>query len=220
MTTVSFPHGGHKGDKDMAVMVRREAVATVRVAARAETLDGASWPGDATAVRLADDEVLVLDALETSPPEPDAIVFPDTGWVRFVLTPEAGAELMARAASWPPPVPRLDTGADADADAGAGAGAGSASASALGQGMVAGIPVKLVIGAGAGAGGVAELGSGTEPGSVGVPGGDGPWWFLVPAALADEFEGRLEDALDGAPESRARGEQGSSQQAVSGEAME
>ena len=38
----------------------------------------------------------MLDALETSPPEPDAIVFPDTGWVRFVLTPEAGAELMAR----------------------------------------------------------------------------------------------------------------------------
>ena len=208
----------------MAVMVRREAVATVRVAARAETLDGASWPGDATAVRLADDEVLVLDALETSPPEPDAIVFPDTGWVRFVLTPEAGAELMARAASWPPPVPRLDTGADADADADAGSGSdvssdsASASASALGQGMVAGIPVKLVVPAGAGAG--AELGSGTEPGSVGVSGGDGPWWFLVPAALADEFEGRLEDALDGAPESRVRGEQGSSQQAVSGEAME
>ena len=205
-------------------MVRREAVATVRVAARAETLDGASWPGDATAVRLADDEVLVLDALETSPPEPDAIVFPDTGWVRFVLTPEAGAELMARAASWPPPVPRLDTGADADADADAGAGSGSdvssgsgsASASALGQGMVAGIPVKLVVGAGGGT----ELGSGTEPGSVGVSGGGGPWWFLVPAALADEFEGRLEDALDGVPESRVRGEQGSSQQAVSGEAME
>ena len=202
----------------MAVMVRREAVATVRVAARAETLDGASWPGDATAVRLADDEVLVLDALETSPPEPDAIVFPDTGWVRFVLTPEAGAEFMARAASWPPPVPRLDTGAGAGAGADAGAGSGSASASALGQGMVAGIPVKLVVGAGAG--GVAELGSGTEPGSVGVSGGGGPWWFLVPAALADEFEGRLEDALDGVPESRVRGEQGSSQQAVSGEAME
>ena len=36
----------------MAVMVRREAVATVRVAARAETLDGASWPGDATAEEL------------------------------------------------------------------------------------------------------------------------------------------------------------------------
>ena len=190
----------------MAVMVRREAVATVRVAARAETLDGASWPGDATAVRLADDEVLVLDALETSPPEPDAIVFPDTGWVRFVLTPEAGAELMARAASWPPPVPRLDTGVGSDVSS------GSASASALGQGMVAGIPVKLVVPAGAGAG--------TEPGSVGVSGGDGPWWFLVPAALADDFEGRLEDALDGVPESRVRGEQGSSQQAVSGEAME
>ena len=196
----------------MAVMVRREAVATVRVAARAETLDGASWPGDATAVRLADDEVLVLDALETSPPEPDAIVFPDTGWVRFVLTPEAGAELMARAASWPPPVPRLDTGVGSDVSS------GSASASALGQGMVAGIPVKLVVPAGAGAG--TEPGSGTKPGSVGVSGGDGPWWFLVPAALADEFEGRLEDALDGAPESRVRGEQGSSQQAVSGEAME
>ena len=200
----------------MAVMVRREAVATVRVAARAETLDGASWPGDATAVRLADDEVLVLDALETSPPEPDAIAFPDTGWVRFVLTPEAGAELMARAASWPPPVPQLDAGAGSDVSSGS--SSGSASASALGQGMVAGIPVKLVIGAGAG--GVAELGSGTEPGSVGVSGGGGPWWFLVPAALADEFEGRLEDALDGAPESRVRGEQGSSQQAVSGEAME
>ena len=123
----------------------------------------------------------MLDALETSPPEPDAIVFPDTGWVRFVLTPEAGAELMARAASWPPPVPQRG------------------SASALGQGMVAGIPVKLVIGAG---------------------GGGGPWWFLVPAALADEFEGRLEDALDGVSESRVRGEQGSSQQAVAGEAME
>lgn len=204
----------------MAVMVRREAVATVRVAARAETLDGASWPGDATAVRLADDEVLVLDALETSPPEPDAIVFPDTGWVRFVLTPEAGAELMACAASWPPPVPQLDAGAGSGSDVSSGSGSGSASA--LGQGMVAGIPVKLVVGAGAGAGagGVAELGSGTEPGSVGVSGGGGPWWFLVPAALADEFEGRLEDALDGVPESRVRGEQGSSQQAVSGEAME
>ena len=200
----------------MAVMVRREAVATVRVAARAETLDGASWPGDATAVRLADDEVLVLDALETSPPEPDAIVFPDTGWVRFVLTPEAGAELMARAASWPPPVPQLDAGAGLDVSS----GSGSASASALGQGMVAGIPVKLVVGAGAGAGAGTEPGSGTEPGGVGVPGGGGPWWFLVPAALADEFEGRLEDALDGVPESRVRGEQGGSQQAVSGEAME
>ena len=97
----------------------REAVAAVRVAATAEALDAARWPADATALRVAPDEVLLLDALDATPPEPHAIVFGDTGWVRFVLTPEQGRALMAGGAAWPPP------------------------AEGLGQGLVAGIPAKV-----------------------------------------------------------------------------
>lgn len=126
--------------------VARQVVAAVRIAARPEALDSASWPADATVLRLAADEVLLLDALDAGPPEPDAIVFADMSWVRFVLGASSGREVMARAAAWPPP------------------------SQGLGQGMVAGIPVKLVV-------------------------GESNWWFVVAAVIADEFDERLREVL-------------------------
>lgn len=99
-----------------------EVIAAVRVAASPEALDAAGWPADATALRIAADEVLVVDALDVTAPEPHAIVFPDTGWVRFRLTPVEGVALLEAAAAWPPP------------------------ASGLGQGMVAGVSAKVVVG--------------------------------------------------------------------------
>ncbi len=125
--------------------VRREPIAAIRVAATREALDAAAWPADATVLRLAPDEVLLVDALDTTPPESDAIVFPDTGWVRFVLPGADGVEVMARCAAWPAP------------------------SVGLAQGLVAGIPAKVVVG--------------------------DPWWILVPAALADEFDARLREVL-------------------------
>ena len=124
----------------------RSVVAAVRVAADPAALDAASWPADATALRLAPDEVLVLDALEVTAPEPHAIVFPDTGWVRFVLTPDVGRQVMARTAAWPTPTV------------------------GLGQGMVAGIPAKVVV-------------------------GEEAWWMVVLAVSADEFAERLREVV-------------------------
>lgn len=91
--------------------VVREVIAAVRVAADPIALDAATWPAGATALRLAPDEVLLVDALDVTAPEPHAIVFPDSGWVRFVLSPAEGAELLERSATWPPPSDGLAQGA-------------------------------------------------------------------------------------------------------------
>ena len=121
-------------------------VRAIRIAARPAALDAASWPAAATVLRTAPDEVLLLDALDTSPPEADAIVFPDTSWSRFVLDPVVGADVIAAGAAWPPPT------------------------SGLGQGMVFGIPVKLVV--------ESER-----------------WSIVVLSVVADEFEERLHEVL-------------------------
>lgn len=123
-----------------------DVVAAVRIVAPPPSLDAASWPGGATAVRVAPDEVLVVDALEVNPPDPDAIVFPDTSWVRHRVSPADGAAVMAGVASWPPP------------------------AAGVGQGMVAGVPAKLVV-------------------------GPDEWWFLVQGVVAAEFGARVEAVL-------------------------
>lgn len=101
----------------------REVVAAVRIAAAPAALDAATWPADATELRLAPDEVLLLDVLDAAAPEPHAIVFPDTSWVRFALSPEAGVRVFEQAATWPPP------------------------AGGLGQGAIVGIPAKVIVGA-------------------------------------------------------------------------
>ena len=125
--------------------VSRSGVAAIRVVASPAALDASTWPADATVLRLAPDEILLVDALDTDPPEPDAIVFPDTSWVRFVLTPDDGVAMMAHAAAWPAP------------------------SAGMAQGLVAGIAVKVVVG--------------------------DPWWVLVPAVVAAEFEQRLREGL-------------------------
>lgn len=102
-------------------MLSREVVAAVRIAADPAALDTAEWPAGATEVRLAPDEVLLLDVLDATAPEDHAIVFPDTSWVRFVLTRADGARVIERASAWPAP---------ADGHA---------------QGAVAGIPVKVIV---------------------------------------------------------------------------
>lgn len=101
--------------------VVRERIAAVRIAATPTALDAARWPADATELRLAPDEVLLLDVLDAAAPEPHAIVFPDTGWVRFVLSPAAGTRVFEGVATWPPP------------------------AHGLGQGAIAGIPAKVIV---------------------------------------------------------------------------
>ncbi|MGB1505991.1 MAG: hypothetical protein ACPHIC_04155 [Acidimicrobiales bacterium] len=102
-------------------VVAGELVAAVRVVAVPEALDAATWPADATEMRLAPDEVLLLDVLDATAPEPHAIVFPDTGWVRFTLSPDVGAQLFEGAATWPPP------------------------SLGFGQGAIAGIPAKVFV---------------------------------------------------------------------------
>ena len=123
-----------------------EVIAAVRVAATPEALDAAGWPADATVLRTAPDEVLVVDALDVTAPEPHAIVFPDTSWVRVRLTPSEGVALLAAEATWPPPT------------------------AGLGQGMVAGVPAKVVV-------------------------GPDEWWVIVPGAVAAEFGARVDAAL-------------------------
>lgn len=107
----------------MADPITREVVDAVRIAADPAALDSATWPVDTTPVRIAADEILLLDAVDAAAPEAHAIVFPDTGWVRFVLGAADGAQLIAHAATWPAPI------------------------RGLAQGAVAGIAAKVIVGA-------------------------------------------------------------------------
>ncbi|MEM9202100.1 MAG: hypothetical protein AAGC53_10585 [Actinomycetota bacterium] len=131
----------------MADIAVREVVTAVRIASTAEALDAAVWPADATPLRLAPDDVLLVGVRHVEAPEPHAIVFVDTGWARFRVSPIVGAELMRAGAAWPAP------------------------ASGLGQGMILGVPAKLVV-------------------------ADGEWWVLVLGAVADEFEERLHEVFE------------------------
>lgn len=83
----------------------RDAPPAIRVIATVSALDATQWPRAGAILRLAPDEVLVLDPREPMPEiaDPHAIVFDDEGWVRYRTTREDGVELMAQLADWPTP---------------------------------------------------------------------------------------------------------------------
>jgi hypothetical protein len=96
-----------------------ETLEAIRVVARSDALDQARWPGAATVLRLAPDEVLVIGADRVEVGDPHAIVARDHGYCGVSLGKEAFREWFEREAAWPV------------------GGEGFA------QGQVAGLPVKV-----------------------------------------------------------------------------
>ena len=102
----------------------REPVTLHRVISTPAALDAASWPAGATVLRTAPDAAVVLGADDLARlTDSGAIVFRDTSWQTVTVDPSVGAEVMARHASWPPPL------------------------EGFAQGAVAGIAVKLLVAA-------------------------------------------------------------------------
>jgi hypothetical protein len=110
-----------------------------RIVAKPAALDSVAWPADATTLRLADDDVLLIaDLPATERPAADgslrlgsglelmiddvhAIVEDDAGWAGCWITAAKAAELAVRHIHWRLPPHRP----------------------ALAQGLIAGIPAKL-----------------------------------------------------------------------------
>ena len=86
-------------------MARLDAV---RVLARPDALDALpTWP-DAIALRLADDDLLLIGppADTPQPDDPDAVVERDTGFAVLRLDASEAARVLTRHADWPLPVER------------------------------------------------------------------------------------------------------------------
>ena len=98
-----------------------------RVVAAPQVLDGASWPEWSDVLRLAPDEVLVVhevgaDVVTPSVDDPFAIVEPEAGFMEVWWEPEGFTARVAPHIDWAIPTDRP----------------------ALAQGLVAGVPCKLV----------------------------------------------------------------------------
>jgi hypothetical protein len=91
----------------------------VRVVASPDMLDALAWPDGVAALRLAPDDLLVLDGVqvEVAP----ALVEEETGFVGWWLTLEELHDQVLEHVDWPLPVSRP----------------------ALAQGLIAGVPAKL-----------------------------------------------------------------------------
>ena len=96
-----------------------EALSGVRVVASPDTLDALAWPDGVAALRLAPDDLFVLDGaqVEVAP----ALVEEETGFVGWWLTLEELHDHVLEHVDWPLPVSRP----------------------ALAQGLIAGVPAKL-----------------------------------------------------------------------------
>ena len=96
-----------------------EPMPGVRVVASPDMLDALAWPDGVAALRLAPDDLLVLDGVqvEVAP----ALVEEETGFVGWWLTLEELHDQVLEHVDWPLPVSRP----------------------ALAQGLIAGVPAKL-----------------------------------------------------------------------------
>lgn len=96
-----------------------EALSGVRVVASPDTLDALAWPDGVAALRLAPDDLFVLDGahFEVAP----AVVEEETGFVGWWLTLEELHDHVLEHVDWPLPVSRP----------------------VLAQGLIAGVPAKL-----------------------------------------------------------------------------
>jgi hypothetical protein len=93
-----------------------------RIVADPAALDAAAWPAGTLAMRLAPDDVLLFDGHPPAIADPYAIVEPDHGWSLATLGP-AELDHVSHHVEW-------------------------ALADGLGQGLVAGVPAKLVVSGG------------------------------------------------------------------------
>ncbi len=100
-----------------------EVVRGVRVVADPSALDLADWPEGAEVLRLAPDDALVLGVTAVRVDDPHAIVEPDHGWV-LLRFDHAGFAARVR--------PHIDWVV-------------SAAAGTLAQGLVAGVPAKVLV---------------------------------------------------------------------------
>jgi hypothetical protein len=80
-------------------------VDALRVLAHADALDALPAPPDAIALRLADDDLLLIGppADTPRPDDPDAVVVRDTGFAALRLDAAAAARVLERHADWPLP---------------------------------------------------------------------------------------------------------------------
>lgn len=95
----------------------------LRVVARPAALDAASIPRGATMLRIAPDDAIIADAAALIVDDPFAIVEPEYAFVHWRLTPEE-FDGVRNHIEWPVP---------ADGT--------------LGQGLIAGVPAKILVGA-------------------------------------------------------------------------
>lgn len=103
-----------------------EVVRGVRVVADAVTLDAIAWPSGAEVLRFAPDDALVLGAADVSGAgTTHAIVEPDTSWVQFRFDHAAFTRDVRPHIEWTVPT----------------------AAGSLAQGLVAGVPAKVLVGA-------------------------------------------------------------------------
>jgi hypothetical protein len=93
----------------------------VRVVAKAAAIDSATLPAGATMLRIAPDDAIVAGAATLDIDDPYAIVEPEYAFVHWRLT-NAEFERVVDHIEWPLPAP-----------------------GELGQGLIAGVPAKIVI---------------------------------------------------------------------------
>jgi hypothetical protein len=99
-----------------------EPIEAVRVVASPSAIEAARWASDTVVIRVAPDELLVVDADAPDVADPHAIVEPDWGFAAVSIAAASLDDLQGRAA-WP--LPR-EPGAS-------------------GQGLVHGVPVKVIV---------------------------------------------------------------------------
>lgn len=97
-----------------------ERLLAMRAVATAESLDRAAWPSDAVPLRIAPDEVLVIDATKAVVEDPDAIIEPERGYVGTICTVFDRPSVQGHT-DWPIPSDR----------------------GVLAQGKIAGVPAKV-----------------------------------------------------------------------------
>ena len=95
----------------------------LRVVAKPAALDAVAATHPGAVLRIAPDDAIVTGTATVVVDDPYAIVEPEHAFVQWLLTP-AEFDSITRHIEWPLPVP-----------------------GALGQGLIAGVPAKIVIGA-------------------------------------------------------------------------
>jgi len=100
-----------------------EPLRALRVVATPAAIDAMVLPTGATVMRIAPDDAIVTGAAHLELDDRFAIVEPEFTFVHWTLTPAEFADVVHHI-EWPPPQP-----------------------GALGQGLIAGVPAKIVIAA-------------------------------------------------------------------------